>query len=132
MIHSNTEWNPLYYIGDVHLRALMSWMRNEANYGKKWEVYVEKERNELLPLRPKGRTPYKLYLDWLRVTYGSLKLECRDNIFDIREHVYKEFLKIPYHMGQRAFSGITSQWERHPTFLRRVELHSPLNFKVAM
>lgn len=34
IIPIETQWNPLLYIGDIHLRALMSWMHNEANYDR--------------------------------------------------------------------------------------------------
>ena len=34
VIPTETEWNPFLYIGDVHLKALMSWMSNEENYDR--------------------------------------------------------------------------------------------------
>ncbi len=34
IISQETKWNPLLYIVDVHLRALMSWMHNETNYDR--------------------------------------------------------------------------------------------------
>lgn len=50
LIPSKTEWNPLLYIGDIHLRSLMSWASNKTNYGRQLETYKEAERNEPIPL----------------------------------------------------------------------------------
>ena len=54
---TKTEWNPLLYIGDVHLKALMSWMSNEANYDRQLNEYRDEERAELLPLRAESSKP---------------------------------------------------------------------------
>lgn len=34
VVSYDTEWNPLLYIGDIHLKALMSWIQNEINMGE--------------------------------------------------------------------------------------------------
>ena len=44
VIPTETEWNPLLYIGDVHLKALMSWISNEENYDRHLNDYKEEER----------------------------------------------------------------------------------------
>ena len=46
VIPTETQWNPLLYIGDIHLRALMSWMHNEANYDRQLNNYRDDERTE--------------------------------------------------------------------------------------
>ena len=51
VIPTETEWNHLLYIGDVHLKAFMSWMSNEANYDRQLNDYRDEERVEPLLLR---------------------------------------------------------------------------------
>lgn len=60
LIPFEIEWNPLLYIGDIHLRSFMSWAENEANYGRQWETYEEAERNESVPLRPQSSDPHAM------------------------------------------------------------------------
>ena len=48
VIAAKIEWNPLLYIGDVHLKALMSWMSNEENYDRQLNDYKDEERLEPL------------------------------------------------------------------------------------
>ena len=43
-IPTKTKWNHLLYIGDVHLKALMSWMSNEVNYDRQLINYRDEER----------------------------------------------------------------------------------------
>lgn len=50
IIPQETKWNPLFYIGDVHLRAFMSWMHNKTNYDRQVDTYRDVERSEPLPL----------------------------------------------------------------------------------
>ena len=44
VIPTETKWNPLLYIEDVHLKSLMSWMSNEANYDRQLVNYRDEER----------------------------------------------------------------------------------------
>ena len=44
IIPQETEWNPLLYIEDVHLRALLSWMHNETNYDRQLDTYRDLEK----------------------------------------------------------------------------------------
>lgn len=60
IIPQETEWIPLLYIGDVHLRAFMSWMHNEINYDWQLDTYRDVERSEPLPLRAESHKPYNL------------------------------------------------------------------------
>ena len=63
IIPSETQWNTLLYIGDIHLRALMSWMYNEANYDRQLNNYKDEERTEPLPLRAKSSKPEEILRD---------------------------------------------------------------------
>lgn len=58
LIPIETEWNPLLYIGDIHLRALMSWVANKVNYGRQLETYEEAERDEPILLRAESSDPW--------------------------------------------------------------------------
>ena len=51
VIPIKTKWNLFLYIGDVHLKALMSWISNEENYDRQLNDYRDEEREEALPLR---------------------------------------------------------------------------------
>ena len=84
IIPHETKWNPLLYIGDVHLRALMSWMHNEKNYDRKLDAYRELEKFEPLSLRAESCKLDELLRDWLKLTSGGLKLEIREKVFSER------------------------------------------------
>lgn len=60
IIPQEIEWNPLLYIGDVHLRDFMSWMHNETNYDRKLDTYRDVERSKPLPLQAKSHKLYDL------------------------------------------------------------------------
>lgn len=94
-IPHETEWNPLLYIGDVHLRGFMSWMANETNYDHQLDTYRETENTEPLPLRAESSKPEELLQDWLRLTYGRLMPETQEKVFAEREKVYKEYETLP-------------------------------------
>ena len=90
IIPHEIEWNPLLYIGDIHLRVLMSWMYNKTNYDRQLNAYRDLEKSEPLPLWDESRTPDDLLRDWFRLTYGKLKLEIREKVFVEREKVYRD------------------------------------------
>lgn len=79
IIPKETQWNPLLYIGDIDIRALMSWMQNEANYDRQLDNYRDQERIETLPLRAESNTLEEILRDWLRLTY---------------EHINKDIIKM--------------------------------------
>jgi hypothetical protein len=79
------EWNPLIFIGDIHLRSLMSWSTNEANYGRQWEVYERAEKDESMPLQPESSDPHELLQNWFTITYGVHFPEKMVRIFDLRK-----------------------------------------------
>lgn len=91
LIPFETEWNPLPYIGDIHLREFMSWATNEVNYGRQWETYEEAEKIEPVPLRSQSSNPHVMLKDWFDLTYGINNVSAREKIFDIRKQVYDEF-----------------------------------------
>lgn len=85
IIPSETKWNPLLYIGNIHLRSLMSWAANEANYGRQLEAYEEAERDEPIPLHPESSDPYTMLKTWLTVAYGHNNNTVRMKIFDLKK-----------------------------------------------
>ena len=81
----------MLYIGDVHLRTLMSWMSNEENYDRKLNNYRDEERIEPLALREKSNKLDEILRDWFTLTYGKKNLEVRDKIFVTRANVYFDY-----------------------------------------
>ena len=77
IIPRETQWNPLLYIGDIHLRDLISWMYNEANYERQLNNYRDKERTKPLSLRAESDKPEEILRDWFRISYGDKHKEIR-------------------------------------------------------
>lgn len=57
VVTSNNEWNPLLYIGDIHIKALMSWVQNEINMVTQAKTYRNLEFDCPLPLRAEAKNP---------------------------------------------------------------------------
>ena len=91
IIPHEIEWNPLLYIGDVHLRSLMSWTHNETNYDRKLDTYRDLEKFEPLPLRAESHKPYELLRDWFKLTCWRPKPKIREKVFEERKKVYREY-----------------------------------------
>ena len=49
------DWNPLLYVGDIQLQALMSWIQNEISREHQAQQYIEMEYEIPLFLRPKAK-----------------------------------------------------------------------------
>ena len=126
------EWNPLLYIGDVHLKALMSSMSNEANYDRQLVNYSNEERIEPLPLRAESSQPEEMLQDWFTLTYGKSNPEIRKKIFAARTKVYAENENFLYFAFQRAMTGARSRWARLPESPKNLEPHNPINLEVAL
>ena len=67
-IPAKTEWNPFLYIGDVHLKALMSWMSNEENYDRQLNDYRDEERTETKIFRTKKETKTRVVVSFNNAT----------------------------------------------------------------
>jgi len=119
VIPVETKWNPLLYIRDVHLKAFMSWMLNEANYDRQLVNYRDEERTKPLPLRVESRQPKEMLQDWFTLTYGKSNLEIRKMVFVARAKVYAEYENFPYFAFQRAMTGVRSRWARLPNSLKK-------------
>lgn len=66
--------NPLLYVGDIQLRALMSWIQNEISWESQAKVYRELEEEIPLYLRLEAKDPKTYYYVWLKIApldYGS-------------------------------------------------------------
>lgn len=61
IVPNDPDWNSLLYIGEIHLRAFMSWIQNEVSWGKQFETYMERELHTPLPLRAKSSNPLDIY-----------------------------------------------------------------------
>ena len=96
IIPIENQWNPLLYIGDIHLRALMSWMHNEANYDRQLNNYRDEEIIEPMPLRAKSKKLEEILRYYFKLTYGDVHKEIRKKIFEARTKVYAEYDNMPY------------------------------------
>lgn len=63
VVTSDSEWNPLLYIGDIHIKALMSWIQNEINMGAQAKTHGDVEFDFPLPLRKEVKEPRVLYYE---------------------------------------------------------------------
>lgn len=57
VVTSDNEWNPLLYIGDIQLKALISWTQNEISMGAHAKTYRNLEFDCPLPLRAEAKNP---------------------------------------------------------------------------
>lgn len=85
VVPSIPNWNPLLFIGGIHLPALMSWAQNEITYGEQLRKYREKELSITLPLRPENGKPRCMYYDWLHIANGFYEKQHRARILKNRE-----------------------------------------------
>ena len=60
---NDTEWNSLLYIGDVQLRAVMSWMENEISREHQVTPYRNNEMKVPLFMRPEVQNTRQIFLD---------------------------------------------------------------------
>ena len=86
----------MLYVGDVNLKAFMSWMSNEANYDRQLVNYRDEERTEPLPLRAESKQPEEMLGDWFTLTYGKSNPKVKKKIFAARAKVYSEYENFPY------------------------------------
>lgn len=63
-VSSDNEWNPLLYIGDNQLKALISWMQNEIGMGTHARMHKNLEFDYPLPFRAEAKNPWHMYYDW--------------------------------------------------------------------
>ena len=62
-VPNNREWNPLLYVGDIKLRALMTWVQNKISREIQAKSYRELEEEIPLYLRYEARDPKTFYYD---------------------------------------------------------------------
>lgn len=70
------DWNPLPYVGDIQLWALMSQIQNEVSRGNQAQKYRELEYEIPLFLRLEANDAKTLYYDQLKIA----QLESRNQI----------------------------------------------------
>ena len=66
-VPNNRDWNPLIYVCDIQLRALMSWIQNEIRRVIQDKYYRELKVEMSLLLRAKAKDPKTYYYDWLNI-----------------------------------------------------------------
>lgn len=66
---NDTEWNSLLYIGDVKLKALMSWRQNEISREYQVAPYKENKMTTPLLMRLEVQNSQQKFLDWKLIKY---------------------------------------------------------------
>lgn len=75
VVTQDQDWYPLLYVGDIQLRAFMSWVQIEIIWGQQYNAYRKMESNIPLAIRVESRNPREIYREWhkilLRPSYGN-------------------------------------------------------------
>lgn len=82
VVASDSEWNPLLYIGDIHIKALMSWIQNEISMGAQAKAYKDFEFDCPLALRKEEKEPRVLYYEWHKLLVRN---DVRNLVLPMRE-----------------------------------------------
>lgn len=67
IVPNDIEWNSLLYIGDVLLRAVMSWMLNEISREHQAAPYRENKMIVPLLMRLEVQNSRRSFLDWISI-----------------------------------------------------------------
>jgi hypothetical protein len=62
-----TKWNPLMFVGDLQVRALASYYKNEKFRGEIMEEYEEREKCVALPIWKESKTPCVVIDEWMKL-----------------------------------------------------------------
>lgn len=67
VVPKETEWNTLMFLGDLQVRALASYFRNEIFKGELMEEYEERDKCVALPVRKESKNPDSIINEWLQL-----------------------------------------------------------------
>lgn len=88
VVIDNRDWISLPYMGDIQLRALISWIQNEISRENQAHQYRELEYEMPLFLKPKPKDAITVYYEWLKIAYSKPRIWI---IPPLREIVYQEY-----------------------------------------
>lgn len=125
VVPSDSEWNSLLYIGDIHLTALMSWIQNEISMGAQARAYKDFEFDCPLPLRKEAKEPRVLYYEWQKLL---VRKDVRILVLPMREEIYQAYEHLVQTESVAAIDGLTQCWNNLPKQLKQGEPHSLPNF----
>lgn len=128
MLSDDHDWNPLLYIGDLHLRTFMSSIHNETSWGQKFRTYKEREFQTPLPLRAESSNPIDIFHTWHRILYCP---SYKNMIIHVREESYKEYEKVVETIGKLVMGYLSQRWNSLTDELKQVEPHSLQNYATA-
>ena len=125
---NNREWNPLLYIGGIHLRSLVSWIQSKVHREVHVKSYRELEEENTLFLMLEARDPKTHYYDWTKITPSDTR-SCV--IYPLRDATFDEYVKMVDSEFPKAMKEIQWQWASMTKDLRNKDPYSPLNFIIA-
>jgi len=64
VVSEDAEWNPLIYVGDLQVRAMASYFRNEKLRGEIMQAYTKREKSIALPIRRESKIPESIIAEW--------------------------------------------------------------------
>lgn len=84
----DTHWNPLLYIGDIHLKAFMFFIQNQNSWGQQFRQY--RDLGLTFPLELKVETSFldDVLCEWNQILSSTLN---KDLVLTRREQVYQEY-----------------------------------------
>lgn len=71
----DTHWNPLMYIGNIQLKAFMSYIQNQNNWGQQLSKYRDLELATPLDLRAETSHSDNVLCQWNQIFYEA---KCKD------------------------------------------------------
>lgn len=125
----DSEWNPLLYISDIHIKALMSWVENEIGMGTQAKAYRNLKFDCPLPLRAEAKDPQLLHYDWQKLL---ARLDVRSQVLPMREEIFQAYEHLIANESTTTVDCLIQHWNNLPDDLKQGEPHSLLNFHAAI
>lgn len=116
-------------IGDILLKALMSYIQNENNKGEQAREYLDMEQIVPLPLRAEIGGPDEIYYRWNQLT---IELDVKKRMLSLREEVYGEYEQMKETVARTVYGHLARRWNWLPEDLKRVEPHSLKNYHATL
>ena len=81
-------------MGDIQLRALISWIQNEISRQYQAHQFRELEYETPLLLRPEAKDARTMYYEWMKIAYVKLGSQIIPPLRDAAYQEYKAMVEI--------------------------------------
>lgn len=122
------DQNPLLYMGDIHISALISWIQNEISRGEQFDSFKHVGTTQPLPIRKESTIGKRIYFDWKKLQADKWVFS---HIHPLRAQVFYQYEQIVNHNLPHALIHSKAKWEDLTQNLQSKESHSPQNLHVA-